>query len=161
LSKATLNGQAEGGEADKASSNQKPTQDVSGPKYGLAVTWGLPTLAGLLAIVGWNAFNGDSKSGSGRRRASAVAAPQLQDNLSEATISAASPVKTVDLEAANAKLREDSHTFAFAGKDKTPGQVHVVRLSSNNPVEDYFDVAVGKGVNENRTLFSGVYDGHA
>lgn len=161
MSKAALNGQADGGEANKASSNQRPNQGASGPKYGLAVTWGLPTLAGLLTIVGWNAFNGDSNSGSERRRASSFAAPQLQDNVSEANISATSPVIIVDLEAANAKLREDSHTFTFAGKDKAPGRVHVVRLSSNNPVEDDFDVAVGKGVNENRTLFSGVYDGHA
>ncbi|KAI5458746.1 phosphatase 2C-like domain-containing protein [Mariannaea sp. PMI_226] len=92
---------------------------------------------------------------------SAPPVPQLRDDLTEASVSTKSPVEAIDLETANAKLREDCHTFSFNAQGNRRGRVDVVRLSSNDPVEDFWDVAMGKGVGGNQTLYSGIYDGHA
>lgn len=153
-SKVTASGQAE--KAKAAKSAEESSQGASGPQYGLAVTWGLPTFVALLAIVGWNSFN-DSKSAS----VSSSAVPQLEDHTSEATISVSSDVQVLDLKAADAKLRQDAQSLSFSAKGKEPGRVHTFRLSSNIPVEDEYAVAQGKGMNEHPTLFAGVYDGHA
>jgi pyruvate dehydrogenase phosphatase len=73
-----------------------------------------------------------------------------------------SPVRVLDLEAADAKIREEARSFVFDSSDGATGRVDVVRLSSNCPVEDDWSVAVGKGVGgQEKTLFTGVYDGHA
>lgn len=76
-------------------------------------------------------------------------------------IKVTSPVRVLDLEAANAKIREEARSFVFDSSDGVTGRVDVVRLSSNCPVEDDWSVAVGKGVGGQKTLYTGVYDGHA
>jgi pyruvate dehydrogenase phosphatase len=76
-------------------------------------------------------------------------------------IAVASPVDILDLKAADAKIRQDTSSFVFRGKDGVQGRVDVARVSSNNPVEDNWAVGIGKSVGGNNFLFSGVYDGHA
>ncbi|KAF4473115.1 Type 2C Phosphatase [Fusarium albosuccineum] len=87
--------------------------------------------------------------------------PALKEVASEDHISVDSPVKVLSLEAANAKLRQDVHTFVFQGSGGVKGRVDVARVSSNNPVEDDWDLKVAKGIDGAATLYSGVYDGHA
>ncbi|KAF5022896.1 hypothetical protein F66182_5056 [Fusarium sp. NRRL 66182] len=87
--------------------------------------------------------------------------PALKEASSEAQIPVESPVKTLSLDDANAKLREDVHTFVFDGNAGVKGRVDIVRVSSNNPIEDNYDLKIAKGVGGERTLYSGVYDGHA
>ena len=92
---------------------------------------------------------------------STVAVSHIKEVVSEEDISIVSPVKVLDLQAANKKLREDAHSFAFESKDGIKGRVDVVRVSSNDPVEDEWAVSAGKGVGGSNTVFAGVYDGHA
>ncbi|KAM5354520.1 hypothetical protein ACJ41O_001167 [Fusarium nematophilum] len=87
--------------------------------------------------------------------------PALKEVPSEDHISVDSPVTPLSLEAANAMLREDVHSFVFEGSGGVNGRVDVARVSSNNPIEDDWDLRVGKGIDGARTLYSGVYDGHA
>lgn len=86
--------------------------------------------------------------------------PSLTEPASESTIAIASPVKVYNLNEANTKIREQATSFTFDGKDGN-GRVDVVRVASNNPVEDEWAVAIGKGVGGRKTLYAGVYDGHA
>ncbi|KAF4122266.1 hypothetical protein GMORB2_7258 [Geosmithia morbida] len=73
-----------------------------------------------------------------------------------------SPVKVLDLEAANKKIRQSVHAFSFeSSKDGTTGRVDVARVSSNNPVEDNWATALGKGPGKEDMVYAGVYDGHA
>lgn len=65
------------------------------------------------------------------------------------------------LEAANASLREDVHTFVFEGNNGVSGRVDVVRVSSNSKTEDDWDLKIAKGVDGTGMLYAGVYDGHA
>ncbi|KAK2608632.1 hypothetical protein QQS21_002861 [Conoideocrella luteorostrata] len=91
----------------------------------------------------------------------AGAVPRISDFASEKDVPVESPVKVFNLKEANAKLREQASTLLFDVKGGSRGRVDVVRLSSNNPVEDEWAVAVGKGVGGNETLYAGIYDGHA
>lgn len=65
------------------------------------------------------------------------------------------------MEDADAKLREDAHTFVFDGNGGVKGRVDFARLGSNNPMEDEWDLKMAKGVGGTNTLYAGVYDGHA
>jgi pyruvate dehydrogenase phosphatase len=87
-------------------------------------------------------------------------APSLIEPVSETHINVVSPIKAYTLKEANAKIRKEATSFVFHGPDGN-GRVDVVRVASNNPVEDEWDVAVGKGVGGNKVLYTGVYDGHA
>ena len=64
---------------------------------------------------------------------------------------------------ANRKLREQVHTFSFEGPDGRNGRIDVVRVPSNNPVEDDWSLGVGgRPVGQGHGMvFAGVYDGHA
>ena len=91
--------------------------------------------------------------------------PRVKDVLSgrEDDIPVTSPVKALDLEGANKKLREKVHTFSFPSKDGGKGRIDVVRVPSNNPVEDNWSVGIGRGLGslDADAVFAGVYDGHA
>lgn len=87
--------------------------------------------------------------------------PPIKDVASEDLIPVESPVKVLDLAAADAMLRREAGSFVFEAKDKVQGRVDVVRVSSNNPVEDEWDLAVARGLEGAKTMFYGVYDGHA
>jgi hypothetical protein len=78
-------------------------------------------------------------------------------------IPVSSPVKVLDLTEANRKLREQVHTFGFKGVDGRNGRIDVVRVPSNNPVEDDWSVGIGghPGGQGYGMVFAGVYDGHA
>ncbi|KAF4449600.1 hypothetical protein F53441_7167 [Fusarium austroafricanum] len=88
-------------------------------------------------------------------------APKLKEFSAEDQIPINSPVKAFILEDANAKLREDAHTFVFEGNAGVKGRVDFARLGSNNPIEDEWDLKIAKGVGGASTLYAGVYDGHA
>lgn len=104
-------------------------------------------------------FSGkDEKKPSTPRPSNALS---LQDFVAEDQISVDSPIRALSLETANAKLRQDVHTFVFEGNGGVNGRVDVARVSSNNPIEDDWDLKVAKGVGGAGTLYSGVYDGHA
>lgn len=87
--------------------------------------------------------------------------PSIDDVRSQSDIIVTSPVKSLDLEAANIKLREGATSFAFNDIDGSPGHVDVASVASNDPVEDEWAVGIGRGVGGKRTLFAGIYDGHA
>lgn len=87
--------------------------------------------------------------------------PRIEQVSSEDDISIASPVKVLDFKAANEKIREQVTSFVFDSKDGATGRIDVVRVSSNAPVEDEWSVGVGNGVGGSKTVFAGVYDGHA
>ncbi|KAM0344871.1 hypothetical protein ACHAPU_007003 [Fusarium lateritium] len=87
--------------------------------------------------------------------------PGLNEFSSEDQIPVNSPIKSIILDDANAKLREDAHTFVFEGHAGVKGRVDFARLGSNNPIEDNWDLKMAKGVGGVSTLYAGVYDGHA
>lgn len=87
--------------------------------------------------------------------------PLLKPASSEDDISVISPVPVLDLKAANQKLREQAQSFVFDGRDGQKGRVDIVRVASNDPVEDEWSVAVGKGIQGGTALYAGVYDGHS
>ncbi|SCV44382.1 related to Type 2C Protein Phosphatase [Fusarium fujikuroi] len=87
--------------------------------------------------------------------------PNLKEFSSENQIPTNSPVKELIMEDADAKLREDAHTFVFDGNGGVKGRVDFARLGSNNPMEDEWDLKIAKGVGGTNTLYAGVYDGHA
>ncbi|KAF4996305.1 hypothetical protein FGRMN_4556 [Fusarium graminum] len=87
--------------------------------------------------------------------------PDLKELSSEDQIPVNSPIKSIILDDANAKLREDAHTFVFKGNAGVKGRVDFARLGSNNPIEDNWDLKMAKGVGGVSTLYAGVYDGHA
>lgn len=87
--------------------------------------------------------------------------PSIPHAVSETEIPVVSPVKVLHHESAEKKLRQEVKSFAFKSQDGVNGRVDVVRISSNNPIEDEYAVAVGQGVGGAPTLFAGVYDGHA
>lgn len=72
-----------------------------------------------------------------------------------------SSVKALTLEEANQKLRQEVFTFAFNTGDRKKGRVDIVRVPSNERVEDEWALSMGKGVGGAMSLFAGVYDGHA
>lgn len=87
--------------------------------------------------------------------------PTLKQPASLDSIDSSTPIKALTLQEANEKLRQQVHSFTFAGADGNKGRVDVVRLDSNTRVEDEWDLQVAQGVNGASTLFAGVYDGHA
>lgn len=100
-------------------------------------------------------------NGKGTTKSLTNEVPSLKDFSSEDQIPINSPVKEFIMEDANAKLREDAHTFVFDGNGGVKGRVDFARLGSNNPIEDEWDLKITKGVGGTNTLYAGVYDGHA
>jgi pyruvate dehydrogenase phosphatase len=100
-------------------------------------------------------------NGKGTVKTLASEVPGLKEFSSEDQIPINSPVKTFILEDANAKLREDAHTYVFEANGGVKGRVDFARLGSNNPIEDEWDLKIAKGVGGASTLYAGVYDGHA
>lgn len=134
----------------KHSPNRAPKQ----PKIITAVTVLAFTVTGAYLLFG--------DSSAEAREATSVKPhriPSISENVSEDDITV--PVKVLSLKAAEEKLREGARTFVFDGKDGLEGRIDLVRLSSNCPVEDEWSLGVGKGVGGSRTVFAGVYDGHA
>ncbi|KND89423.1 Protein phosphatase 2C [Tolypocladium ophioglossoides CBS 100239] len=126
----------------------------------------LPWALGLLAAggAGYCLGRGSSDRTSSSTPAPAPrafsSAPGIPSAASEADIPVASPVTVLGLVASNAKIREQAQSFVFAN-GPTQGRVDVVRVSSNNPVEDEWAVGVGRGLGGGEALYVGVYDGHA
>ncbi|PNY24301.1 Protein phosphatase 2C [Tolypocladium capitatum] len=127
----------------------------------------LPWAIGLLAAGGAGYNLGRDGGGGGvcssasapTRRASSTA-PGIPGAASEDDIPVDSPVTALDLAASNVKIREQAQSFVFAN-GRHRGRVDVVRVSSNNPVEDEWAVGVGTGPGGGEALYVGVYDGHA
>lgn len=100
-------------------------------------------------------------SGTGNTNTLNESVPGVKEFSSEDQIPVNSPIKSIILDDANAKLREDAHTFVFNGNAGVKGRVDFARLGSNNPIEDNWDLKMAKGVGGASTLYAGVYDGHA
>ncbi|KAJ6445397.1 pyruvate dehydrogenase phosphatase [Purpureocillium lavendulum] len=94
-----------------------------------------------------------------------VGVPSVPADASEHEIPVESPVEVRRLAAADAWIREQARSFVFVSDaDGGRGRVDVVRVSSNNPVEDEWAVGCGRGLggaDAPKTLYAGVYDGHA
>ncbi|KAM0559796.1 hypothetical protein ACHAPJ_003743 [Fusarium lateritium] len=126
------------------------------------------TLSSSHAKIGWGVATLIVTGGSSlylvtntEKGVSQAAIPVLKDLLSDEHVSIESPVQVLDLEAANRKIRQDSHSFFFTSSDGARSRVDVARVVSNSPTEDEWDLAVGKGIAKSNTLYMGVYDGHA
>ncbi|EFY88548.1 pyruvate dehydrogenase, putative [Metarhizium acridum CQMa 102] len=126
------------------SSSSQPPRDSPGT---IAVTFGA-------LIAGAYGFYFLSQSGP------LHSVPSLVEPADEDHIPVRSPVEVHSLKAADAKTRQQATSFTFGGNNGN-GRIDVVRVASNNPVEDEWAVAVGKGVGGSKTLYAGVYDGHA
>lgn len=88
--------------------------------------------------------------------------PDVGEYEGEKGIRVESPGVILSLEEACHKLRQQAATFAFAGTDKnSQGRIDVIRLASNEPVEDEWYAGQGKGVGGMRSIYVGVFDGHA
>ena len=88
--------------------------------------------------------------------------PDVGEYEGEKGIRVESPGVILSLEEACHKLREQAATFAFAGTDKdSQGRIDVIRLASNEPVEDEWYAGQGKGLGGMRSIYVGVFDGHA
>ncbi|KAM0262622.1 hypothetical protein ACHAQJ_001667 [Trichoderma viride] len=124
----------------------------SAPSRPSSLVWG--TCVAVASGSGYFWFN--SSTG-----AKTPTAPLLKLVSSEDDISVLSPVPVLDLKTANQKLREQAQSFAFDGKGRQKGRVDIVRVASNDPVEDEWSVAVGKGIQGETALYAGVYDGHS
>ncbi|PTB63276.1 protein serine/threonine phosphatase 2C [Trichoderma citrinoviride] len=90
-----------------------------------------------------------------------LAVPIIKASTSEEEIPVVSPVKVLDLESANAKLREQAQSFVFDSADGEQGRLDVVRVASNDPVEDEWSMGIGGGIQGEKTLYAGIMDGHA
>lgn len=113
-------------------------------------------LAGVLAAGGLGYFAVSQLTAFERAKAAAVPVMAKGEAVDTST-----PVPLLTLDEANARLRGQSKSFTFQGKDGAKGRVDLVRLDSNTRVEDEWDLRTGEGVDGNSTLFAGVYDGHA
>jgi pyruvate dehydrogenase phosphatase len=87
--------------------------------------------------------------------------PILKPVTSDAEIPITSPVKALDLRSANEKLREQAQSFVFDSTNGEKGRVDTVRVASNDPVEDEWSIRFGGGIHGEKTLYAGVFDGHA
>ncbi|KAM0433382.1 hypothetical protein ACHAPT_004259 [Fusarium lateritium] len=136
------------------SSTGASASKASGGRYG----WPVAVIVGV-GGTGAYIFSGNDRTSPSTLRTGYV--PFLKEFAAEDQISVDSPIKALSLEAANDKLRKDVHTFVFEGNGGVKGRVDVARVSSNNPIEDNWDLRVGNGIGGAGTLYSGVYDGHA
>lgn len=87
--------------------------------------------------------------------------PIVKPVTSDAEIPLTSPVKALDLTSANKKLREQAQSFVFDSTNGKKGRVDTVRVASNDPVEDEWAIGFGGGIQGEKTLYAGVFDGHA
>ncbi|KAL7931384.1 phosphatase 2C-like domain-containing protein [Trichoderma chlorosporum] len=87
--------------------------------------------------------------------------PLVKPVASEEDIRVVSPVQALSLKSANEKLREEAQSFMFDSTNGTRGRIDTVRVASNDPVEDEWSVGFGGGVQGEKTLYAGVFDGHA
>ncbi|TFB00109.1 hypothetical protein CCMA1212_008342 [Trichoderma ghanense] len=131
------------------SSAPKPLPSQPGTK----VVWGI----GAVIAAGGGFYWLSSESASDIR----IEVPIVKAVASEENISVASPVKVLDLESANAKLREQAQAFVFDSADGKRGRLDVVRVASNDPVEDEWSMGIGGGIQGEKTLYAGIMDGHA
>ena len=109
-------------------------------------------------------LNAILNSNNNHNRQASTVAPQLPASKIDLPLPdiVRSPVSVLDYAAASAKLRREARTFTFDGSGSAKGRVDLVRVPSNDPVEDEWSLAVGQGAGgANGLLYAGVYDGHA
>ncbi|KAH0493353.1 hypothetical protein TgHK011_000027 [Trichoderma gracile] len=131
------------------SSAPRPSSSQSATR----VVWG----AGAVVAAGGGFYWLSNKSAGDRR----LEVPIIKDVASEEDISVVSPVKVLDLDGANAKLRQQAHSFVFDSAEGNRGRLDVVQVASNDPVEDEWSMGIGGGIQGEKTLFAGIMDGHA
>lgn len=133
------------------STSQKPKS--SPPQPGTFVVWGI----GAVIAAGGGVYWLRSKQASDKTSD----VPIIKPVGSEVEIPVTSPVKILDLRSANAKLREQAQSFMFDSTDGEKGRLDTVRIASNDPVEDEWSIGVGGGIQGEKTLYAGIFDGHA
>jgi hypothetical protein len=151
----------------------KAGRDASPGKLAYVLATGLGgigagfVLGSFLSPLG--SFENTAKGGGGRDTSHITArpVPLVAAAGSVDEIEVASPVRVLSLHEANDKLREGARIFEFgpSAANVAKGRVDVVRIASNSPVEDEWAVGLGHGVGSSqdsqRTLYAGIYDGHA
>lgn len=96
----------------------------------------------------------------GKKSKTGGAIPSLKPGPVDLASLAKTPVEEGSFEKADAKLREDVFVGSFSAEGKET-HVHAARVASNHPVEDHMAYSLAPGVGGSKTLFNGVYDGHA
>jgi pyruvate dehydrogenase phosphatase len=132
-----------------SSHNPKPSRSQS----NTLVIWGLGGVVTATGGLYWY-----SRSSAGEKTSTV---PVIKLVASETDILVASPVNILDLKSANTKLREQAQSFTFDSRDGENGRLDVVRVPSNDPVEDEWSIGIGSGLRGQKTLYAGVFDGHA
>lgn len=133
------------------STSSAPKLSASQP--GTRRIWGI----GAVIAAGGGVYWLSSRSAGDAR----LEVPFVRAVASEEEIPVVSPVKVLDLESANAKLREQAQSFIFDSADGKRGRLDVVRVASNDPVEDEWSMGIGGGIEGEKTLYAGIMDGHA
>lgn len=88
----------------------------------------------------------------------AILVPQINP-LSKDSIR--SPVKSLDLDAANRILRQEEKSKVFELGNGERGRCDVVRVVSNHPTEDEYAAGTSQGPGGKPWTFWAIYDGHA
>lgn len=132
-------------------SSHEPRLSRSWPN-ALAI-WGL---GGVLTVTGGLYLYSKSSVGD-----TTPAVPIIKSVASEGDIPVVSPVTILDLQSANRKLREQAQSFIFDSGNEGKGRLDIIRVPSNNPVEDEWSIGIGRGLHGEKTLFAGIFDGHA
>lgn len=128
----------------------------------MSAAWKRPTRLVGLATAGLVSYQCTLVFLDHRRQRISQIVPSVPVAQDVSAVSVRSPVPVLDHAAANAKLRQEARTFHFDSHGGAKGRVDLMRLPSNNPVEDEWALAVGQGIGgEKGTLYAGVYDGHA
>ncbi|KAL7804779.1 phosphatase 2C-like domain-containing protein [Trichoderma aethiopicum] len=126
---------------------------LSASQLGTRRIWGI----GAVIAAGGGVYWLSSRSAGDAR----LEVPFVRAVASEEEIPVVSPVKVLDLKSANAKLREQAQSFIFDSADGKKGRLDVVRVASNDPVEDEWSMGIGGGIEGEKTLYAGIMDGHA
>ncbi|GJC89017.1 protein phosphatase 2C [Colletotrichum liriopes] len=119
-----------------------------------------PQLIGVFLVSGAAGWGLSSLLRDGKKGKSGGTIPSLGSGPVDVEALVKSPVDEGSFEKADAKLREDVFVGSFSADGKDT-HVHAARVASNHPVEDYMAYSLAPGVGSSKTLFNGVYDGHA
>ncbi|TQV93697.1 pyruvate dehydrogenase [Cordyceps javanica] len=87
--------------------------------------------------------------------------PEISSGVADVDGPLGSPVRVVDWSEIASMIRKQATSFRFEGHNGAPGRIDTVRFESNSPTEDNWAVGVGAGVGGAKSIYAGVYDGHA
>ncbi|KAK6211470.1 protein phosphatase 2C [Colletotrichum tabaci] len=119
-----------------------------------------PQLIAVFLVSGIGGWGLSALLRDGKKAKTGGAIPSLKPGPVDLASLAKTPVEEGSFEKADAKLREDVFVGSFSAEGKET-HVHAARVASNHPVEDHMAYSLAPGVGGSKTLFNGVYDGHA